>query len=591
MNLNKGQFLVLHTLLRFGKISQRKLSAHTGMSLGKINRLFSELTTLGYISNGRITSEGLEVLQPYKVDNAIIMAAGMSSRFAPLSYEKPKGLLVVKGEVLIERQIKQLQEVGIRDITVVVGYMKERFFYLQEKFGVKIVINDDYWRYNNPSTLLRVLDQLKNTYICSSDNYFSVNVFEPFVYQSYYSAVFFPGACNEWGLKYSKAGRITGVDHEPTDMWCMLGHVFFSRSFSQKFSQLLLNEFDKGDTKFQLWEKLFERNTDQLEMYVRKYGSDEIFEFDSLEELRDFDPHYLENTGSKIFKNICSVLHCSEAQITDIQILKKGLTNLSFIFTCNEKQYIYRHPGSGTEKYISRKSEAFSMKTASDLKLDTTYIHLDAQEGWKLSHYIPQARELDYHNWGEVQKALGLLKRLHSAAIVSPYDFGIWERTKALLEKVSEKRKDFSDFEELFSKMQQLNTLAAGDNVPKILCHCDSYDPNFLIDANGEMVLIDWEYSGNDDPANDLGTFICCSDYNYEEALHVLELYYERPLTHNELRHCLAYIAISSFYWFVWALYQESIGNIIGQYIYLWYQNTKTYLNRALPQYYNEEEK
>ena len=57
--------------------------------------------------------------------NAIIMAAGTSSRFAPLSYEKPKGLLQVKGEILIERQIRQLQEAGISDIIVVVGYMAE----------------------------------------------------------------------------------------------------------------------------------------------------------------------------------------------------------------------------------------------------------------------------------------------------------------------------------------------------------------------------------------------------------------------------------------------------------------------------------
>ena len=50
------------------------------------------------------------------------MAAGTASRFAPLSYERPKGLLEVKGEVLIERQIRQLKEAGVDDITVVVGY-------------------------------------------------------------------------------------------------------------------------------------------------------------------------------------------------------------------------------------------------------------------------------------------------------------------------------------------------------------------------------------------------------------------------------------------------------------------------------------
>ena len=64
----------------------------------------------------------------YKVDNAIIMAAGMANRFAPLSYICPKPLLNVKGEILIERQIQQLKNAGIYDIIVVVGYMKENFF-------------------------------------------------------------------------------------------------------------------------------------------------------------------------------------------------------------------------------------------------------------------------------------------------------------------------------------------------------------------------------------------------------------------------------------------------------------------------------
>ncbi|MDZ5000640.1 NTP transferase domain-containing protein, partial [Clostridium perfringens] len=116
-----------------------------------------------------------------KVDNAIIMAAGLSSRFAPLSFERPKGLLEVKGEILIERQIKQLQEAGITDITIVVGYMKESFYYLKDKFNVEIVVNNDYNKRNNNSTLYLVREKLKNTYICSSDNYFTKNVFESHV--------------------------------------------------------------------------------------------------------------------------------------------------------------------------------------------------------------------------------------------------------------------------------------------------------------------------------------------------------------------------------------------------------------------------
>lgn len=100
-----------------------------------------------------VTAAGLEALKPYKVRNAVIMAAGFSSRFAPLSYECPKGLVKIKGEVLVERQIRQLQEAGILEIIVVVGYRKEDFYYLAEKFGVEIVENSEYSTRNNHSSL------------------------------------------------------------------------------------------------------------------------------------------------------------------------------------------------------------------------------------------------------------------------------------------------------------------------------------------------------------------------------------------------------------------------------------------------------
>ena len=74
-----------------------------------------------------------EAISEYKVDNAIIMAAGFSSRFAPLSDTTPKALLKVKGEIMIERQLRQLIEAGIPDIYVVVGHKKEMFYYLADK--------------------------------------------------------------------------------------------------------------------------------------------------------------------------------------------------------------------------------------------------------------------------------------------------------------------------------------------------------------------------------------------------------------------------------------------------------------------------
>ena len=588
--LSRDEFAVLNALRTQALGSQREIAHSVGISLGKANTILRGLCDAGWLSRQyTVTDAGYDQLAPYKVDNAVIMAAGMSSRFAPLSYENPKGLLLVKGEILIERQIRQLQEAGIRDITVVVGYMKEKFFYLHEKFQVDIVVNEEYYRYNNPSTLLLVQNKLKNTYICSSDNYYSENVFRPYMYDACYAAVYQAGASSEYGLHTGRSGRIRGVDMHSQDMWIMLGYAYFSQPFSACFRRILNAEYEQGATKYELWENLLARHLEELEIYIRPYPDGVIHEFDSLQELRDFDDRYLKNCGSRIFDNICSALGCSEDEITGIDPIKQGLTNLSFKFTCRGADYVYRHPGAGTEKYISRPSEAFSLTIAKQLRLDPTTVYIDPRQGWKISHYIRDAHCLNYHDPQEVRQALAMVRRLHEAAIRSDYDFNIWERTENLVERTAASHKDYADFDLLHAQIEELYRCTQRDQVPWVLCHCDCYDPNFLVADDGRMFLIDWEYSGNDDPANDLGTFICCSDYTYEEALSVLRLYYGRELTPQELRHALAYVAIASYYWYVWAIYQESIGNTVGQYLFLWYTGAKEYYKRSIAMYKEEE--
>ena len=137
--MNQKEFDILYYLYQKpNQNSQRQIAAATNHSLGTINNYIKKLTEQGYLKVAELTEAGQAALDEYKIKNAIILAAGMSSRFLPLSLEKPKGLLEVKGETMIERQIRQLNEVGITDITVIVGYMKEKFYFLQDKYGVSL---------------------------------------------------------------------------------------------------------------------------------------------------------------------------------------------------------------------------------------------------------------------------------------------------------------------------------------------------------------------------------------------------------------------------------------------------------------------
>ena len=276
-----------------------------------------------------------------KVDNAIIMAAGTASRFAPLSYEKPKALIEVRGEVLIERQIRQLQEAGIKEIVVVTGYKAKQFEYLKDKYGVVLVHNPDYLNRNNNASIYVVRDYLKNSYICSSDNYFIDNPFESDVDESYYSAVYMEGETGEWCIS-EEDGWITDVKVGGKDSWVMLGHVFWSESFSRTFLHILEDEYEWSETADKLWETIYVEHIKELPMKIQKYPADFIFEFDTLDELREFDTSYINDTRSTILKRVAIELGGKEKDIRNVKSFKdKDNAAAGFAFETRERKYRY----------------------------------------------------------------------------------------------------------------------------------------------------------------------------------------------------------------------------------------------------------
>ena len=140
------------------------------------------------------------------MDSAVILAAGFGSRFVPLTFETPKGLLEVYGERMIERQIKQLHEAGVTDITIVVGYLKEKFEYLIDKFGVKLLYNPEYHNKNTLTTLYRARECFigRNTYLLSSDNWMRSNMYHTYECGAWYSSVFMKGETSSGASRRAK---------------------------------------------------------------------------------------------------------------------------------------------------------------------------------------------------------------------------------------------------------------------------------------------------------------------------------------------------------------------------------------------------
>ena len=585
MELSKNEFLVLKEIALHPGHVQRKIAETTGLSLGTVNGTVKSLTAQGLIAEGGPTEGGIAALAPYKVDNAVILAAGLSSRFAPISYEKPKGLLKVRGEVLIERQIEQLLAAGITDITVVVGYKKEYFFYLEDKFGVSIVVNPDYASRNNSSSIKRVEDRLGNTYICSSDDYFTENPFEPYVWKAYYAVEYAEGPTTEWCVTTGAHDRITAVTIGGTDAWYMIGHVYFDRAFSAAYVPLLDAVYDNPATVDKLWEHIYLDHIKDLDMMARRSPAGTIFEFDSLDEVRAFDPLFLENLDSEVFDNIVATLGCTKGEIHDVYPLKQGLTNLSCHFATADGEYVYRHPGIGTEAMIDRTSETAAQKIAHGLGIDDTFIHED-ERGWKISRFIGGARNLDPHNDAEVARAMAIARMIHESGATVDNTFDFYTESLHYEQLLREKGPiDVPGYREMAEAARRVKEYADGDGAPICLTHNDFFYLNFLIDGDDHLYLIDWEYAGLADYASDFGTYVVCCECSEQEALRALEHYFDRKPTFEEVRHNFAYVALAGWCWYVWSLVKEAEGDFVGEWLYIYYNYAKKYLGKVLRWY------
>ena len=270
-------------------IAEKKVSvtAALGMAGGRM------LEEQNLIDKHGLTLEGEKKLAPYKVDNAIIMAAGYSARCMPLSNVMPKGLFQVKGEILIEREIRQLMEAGVTNIIIVTGFLSEKFDYLKEKYGVSVIINKDYDKYNNIASLYAAQKYMKNSYILCSDNYYEDNVFHKYVYISYYSCVYSEAYCDEYCvMDTDENGMILDIHRGGERAWYTIGDCYFDAKFSDKFCRFMNEEWGNSQIRNMLMDDFHIRHIKDLPLKKQERPKNSILEFDTLEEIKEFDPEF-----------------------------------------------------------------------------------------------------------------------------------------------------------------------------------------------------------------------------------------------------------------------------------------------------------
>lgn len=563
-------------------INQRTLAEETGHSLGIINRSLRSLCREGYLNEQmELTEKADKEFEKKSPQNAVILAAGYGMRMVPINTETPKGMLEVHGEPLIERLIRQLHEAGIAEIYIVVGFMKEQYEYLIDQFGVNLIVNPEYSVKNNLHSMRLVQKYLGNTYIVPCDLRAEKNPFSSHELYSWYMVSEELG--KDSSVRVNRKREIVSVT-EGREGNRMLGICYLTKEDAQKIQPRLI-QLD-GESRYDntFWEEVLYSGSKMI-IPARIVSASEVVEINTYEQLRELDSNS-NHLKSDAIEIAASAFHVSSDEIKDISILKKGMTNRSFLFRCGENRYIMRIPGEGTHQLINRRNEADVYRTINGKKICDDVIYMNPENGYKITEYIENARVCDPENPDDVKKCMDKLKSFHEMELKVDHRFDLFgqiEFYESLRQGAPSAYKDYPAVKENILSLKEYIDHNCGKEV---LTHIDAVPDNFLFtqtDKKAESIrLIDWEYAGMQDPHVDIAMFCIYSFYDRKQIDRTIDFYFSGNCPDPVRIKIYCYVAVCGLLWSNWCEYKRNLGVDFGEYSLRQYRYAKEFFRIAM---------
>ena len=574
--MNKQESDILNALLLEPFINQRVLAEVSGHSLGVVNRSLKELIKAGYLNEAICpTAKAVAEYKNKTPKRAIILAAGFGMRMVPINTEMPKGLLEVNGEPLIERIIKQLHEVGIQEIYVVVGFMKEKYEYLMDEYGVELVVNPDYAAKNNLHSLRLVKEHLENAYIVPCDIWCDRNPFHRHELYSWYMVSDLVE--NESNVRVNRKMELVTVP-ENVGGNAMIGISYLIKEDADTVSSRIEELCKKPQYDGSFWEEAL-YNKDRMIVAARVVHSADVVEINTYEQLReiDSDSNQLKTDAIRL---ICKALCAKPEDVTDITVLKKGMTNRSFLFTCKDKKYIMRIPGEGTDQLINRRQEAAVYYAIADKNICDDIAYINPENGYKITEFLEGARVCDPTDYEDVKKCMNRLRDFHALKLKVAHEFDIFGQMEFYETLWNGTPSVYKDYEKTKANVWSLKPYIDAHTGEKILTHIDAVPDNFLFvqkDGKEEIRLIDWEYAGMQDPHVDIAMFCIYSLYNKRQVDRLIAAYFTDGCDDATRIKIYCYIAACGLLWSNWCEYKRNLGVEFGEYSLRQYRYAKDY--------------
>lgn len=242
-----------------------------------------------------------------------------------------------------------------------------------------------------------------------------------------------------------------------------------------------------------------------------------------------------------------------------------GLTNAVFKIGCNGDNYVLRVPGEGTEDYIDRGFEAVAAREAARVGVAPEVIVAEPETGLMVSVYrkaVTMTPQRFKTVPGAPSRAAAVLRRLHTSDAKFQFQFDLSSMIEENLRQLRSFRQARvpEGFQRVLRDAESLQRLLAGRPVPKVACQCDPLPDNFL-DTGRRMWLVDWEFSGMNDPLWDLADLSVEAGFDARQDDELIAAYFGGEPTPFERGRIAAYKALSDLLWTVWGLVQLANAN------------------------------
>lgn len=512
------------------------------------------------------------------VRNAIILAAGYGMRMVPADREIPKGLLEVYGEPLIERLIKQLQEAGISEIYVVVGYKKEKFEYLIKRYGVKLIFNAEYAEKNSLYSLKAAAGYLSDSYIIPCDVWCKRNPFRRQESGSWYMV----GSLmdKESLVRVDSSGELVLVPEDNSGN-TMIGISYLAKEQAAVVRDKMTALCRENGNAELLWEEaLLNRVENKMMIRSRLVDADDVVEINTYEQLRELDKNS-SHLQSDAIAAAAEIIGVGNDEIVDISVLKKGMTNRSFLFSCRNRKYIMRIPGEGTQQLIDRRAEAEVYQSLKGKGICDNVIYMNAENGYKITEFIEGTRVCDPFNPKDLVICMEKLRAFHEQEFGVEREFHIFEQIEFYEALWGGKPSAYQDYETTKERVMRLQSYINAHTDKKVLTHIDAVPDNFLImeDEKGacEVRIIDWEYAGMQDPHIDIAMFCIYSMYEKEQVDNLIDIYFQQNCPDETRVKIYCYIAACGLLWSNWCEYKAILGVKFGEYSQRQYDYAREY--------------